>query len=89
MQAKSLFVYAIIIALSAPALADTNYFEREGERDGGNYAKELKKSGVKVDGVACAVGASAEDASRPNYTQAEIEAYAKGYINACMGRKII
>lgn len=91
MRIKSIFsriVIPVLFLFSAATLADTAGIEREGTRDGKTYAQDLEKNGIKVDATACAVGMAAEDSSRPHYTQAEIEAYAKAFGNACMGRQV-
>lgn len=76
------------IAFSVAALADAKSAAREGARDGLRYALDFQKNGIKVDGTACAVGMAAEDKARPQFSQQEIEAYAKAFGNACMGRKV-
>ena len=71
--------------LASPTTRDT---ESEGERDGKRYADDLRRRGISPDGTACAIGMAAEDRSRPQYTQAQAESYAKAFGNACMGRKV-
>lgn len=62
--------------------------EIQGEQDALRFAEDLRKHGFQVDEVNCAIGMGAEDSSRPDYTQDEIETYAKAYANACVGRKV-
>lgn len=73
------------VAISAQSL---DALKKEGERDGKRYAEDSRKNGIKADKVACAVGMSAEDKSRPELSQTEIEAYAKAFGNACLGRDV-
>ncbi|EME00226.1 MULTISPECIES: hypothetical protein [Stutzerimonas stutzeri subgroup] len=77
-----LFCTAVLAAPSLEAL------QKEGERDGKRYAQDGRNNGIKVDAAFCAVGMAAEDESRPELAQKEIEAYAKAFGNACMGRKV-
>lgn len=72
-------------AFSAPSL---DSLKKEGGRDGKQYAADLRKNGIKVDGTACAVGMAAEDNSRPELSQEQIETYAKAFGNACVGRDV-
>lgn len=82
---KLLLILTMVPLVAFAGIADK---ELEGARDGKLYAIDLLKKGIPVDGTACAVGMGAEDKSRPHYTQKEIQAYAKAYGNACMGRKV-
>ena len=80
---------ALTVTASALCAPSIDALKKEGERDGKRYAEDGKRNGIKVDGTFCSVGLSAEDASRPELTQSEIEAYAQAYANACMGRKVL
>lgn len=66
----------------------TKDIEVEGQRDGATYARDLRNHGIEVDGTACAVGMGVEAADRRHYSQSQVEAYAKAFGNACVGRKI-
>lgn len=81
-------VSAIGCVATAHAANNVDSIRKEGERDGKRYAEDGRRNGIKVDGTFCAVGVSAEDAARPELSQAEIEAYAQAYAGACMGRKV-
>ena len=78
----------ILVIMMASAFADNKDIRNEGARDGKQYALDLMRNGIKVDGTACADGMATEDNSRPQYTQEQIETYAKAFGNACMGRKV-
>ncbi|MDH1055478.1 hypothetical protein [Aquipseudomonas alcaligenes] len=71
-----------------PSLTKLQKLKIEGQEDGFRYRVDLRKNGIDVNGTACAIGAAAEDRSRPNLSQSEIEAYAENFANGCMGRKI-
>ena len=86
--ATSAITTVLLILACKAAWAGIPEIEREGTRDGKKYAQDLRRNGILVDGTACAVGMAAEDLRRPNFTQVEIEAYAKAFGNACAGRKI-
>jgi hypothetical protein len=78
----------IVVMLPLIAYAGITDIEREGERDGKQYAEYLRSKGITVDGTYCAIGMAAEDNSRPNFSQEEIEAYAKAFGNACVGHNV-
>lgn len=90
MHSIKLLVLIATMGCSAAAFSAPNLeaLRKEGERDGKRYAQDSKKNGIKVDGTTCAVGIAAEDQSRPELSQEQIEAYAKAFGNACVGRNI-
>ncbi len=81
------FILSLALGATAAA-ASVGTAEKEGTKDGKEYARDLRNHGMKVDGTSCAVGMGAMDSAKPQYSQAEIEAYAKAFGNACMGRKV-
>lgn len=76
-----------LLVIAPCASAGTREAEKKGAREGKEYRAFLLRHD-KVDGTACAVGMAAGDKNNPQYTQEEIEAYAKAFGNACMGRKV-
>lgn len=88
LRAFMVIVTAVIGATAIAASQSLAEIEREGTRDGRRYAEDLRKRDITPDGTACAMGMAAEDARRPHYSQAQIEAYAKAFGNACAGRKV-
>ncbi len=90
MHQNKILAFALICSISFVAVAapSLNELKKEGARDGARYAQDSRDNGIEVDRVVCIVGMSAEDNSRPELSQAEIEAYAAAFGNACMGRKV-
>lgn len=79
------------MSCSASAFAMTQSLadiKKEGERDGARYAQDLRKNDIEVDRTACVVAMAVEDKSRPEFSQVEIETYAKAFGNACLGRDV-
>ncbi|MFS8980892.1 hypothetical protein PO002_41950 [Cupriavidus necator] len=92
MLKNSIIKAAVILSLvltTTAAVASVRSAEKEGAKDGKEYARDLRNHGIEIDGTACAVGMAAMDSAKPHYSQAEIEAYAKAFGNACIGRKVL
>jgi hypothetical protein len=79
----------LLALASATATAGVKEAEKKGAREGRQYARDLVARGIEVDRTACAVGMAAGDTNNPQYNQAEIEAYAKAFGNACIGTKVL
>jgi hypothetical protein len=91
MRLLNFLTLVTVMTCSASAFALTQSLadiKKEGTRDGARYAQDLRKDGIKVDGTACVVAMAAEDKSRPQFSQVEIETYAKAFGNACLGREV-
>lgn len=90
MHSAKLLLLLTTLTCASTAFSATSLeaLKKEGARDGKRYADDSRKNGIKVDGLSCSVGMAAEDKSRPELTQEQIEAYAKAFGNACVGREV-
>lgn len=83
---------AVAVKRSAPEKPKTDPLRRFsdlGRHQGARYASDLRRRGILVDGTSCAVGMAAFDSANPSFEQAEAEAAAKAFGNACIGRDVL